>query len=152
MAIDLTGKTPQTTIAATYSFVVVDSAGATASDKAKLVDETAVGQLALMGVNAQTGTTYTLVASDNNKMVTFANAALVTVTLPNSLPAGFACSWIQKGAGQVKFVPASGAALRHFQSHNASGGTIYTEGALKIMTNGSGSEADYILSGITAAA
>lgn len=152
MAIDLTGKTKLTAITADFGFVAVDTTEATASAKAKRVDPTAVAALALMGVNAQTGTTYTVVAADNNKIITFANAALITVTLPNSLPAGFACAWVQYGAGQVKFEAASGATLRHFQSHNASGGTIYTEGALKILTNGSGSAAEYILSGITAAA
>lgn len=152
MAIDMTGKTKLTTITADFGFLVVDTTESTASAKAKRVDPTAVGQLTLMAVNAQTGTSYTLLSTDNNKIITFANAGLITVTLPNSLSAGFACAWVQYGAGQVKFVAASGASIRHFQSHNASGGTQYSEGALKVLTNGTGSTAEYILSGITAAA
>ena len=35
--------------------------------------------------NAQTGTTYTLVASDLNKLVTLSNAATVTLTVPNGV-------------------------------------------------------------------
>lgn len=36
-------------------------------------------------INTQTGTTYTLVASDVNKLVTLNNAASVTVTVPNGV-------------------------------------------------------------------
>ena len=36
-------------------------------------------------LNAQTGTTYTLVASDVNKLVTLNNASTVTVTVPNGV-------------------------------------------------------------------
>lgn len=53
--------------------------------------------------NAQTGTTYTIAASDCGKVITFNNASAITVTVP-SLSAGFWCQCIQKGAGQVTFV------------------------------------------------
>ena len=36
-------------------------------------------------LNAQTGTTYTLVANDVNKLVTLSNASAVTVTVPNGV-------------------------------------------------------------------
>ena len=36
-------------------------------------------------VNAQTGTTYTLVADDNGKLVTLSNAAAIAVTIPSPL-------------------------------------------------------------------
>jgi hypothetical protein len=53
----------------------------------------------------QTGTTYTLTASDNGKVVELNNASAVTVTLPQtsteSIPAGFQCTLVQIGAGQV---------------------------------------------------
>ena len=56
-------------------------------------------------VNPQTGTTYTLTASDNGKVVTLNNASAITVTLPETsteaLAAGFQCVLIQRGAGQV---------------------------------------------------
>lgn len=58
-------------------------------------------------VNAQTGTSYTLQASDNGKVVTFSNASAITVTVPSGLGAGFNCLCIQLGAGQVTFSPSS---------------------------------------------
>lgn len=60
---------------------------------------------AQVAYNAQTGTTYTLAASDNGKIVTCSNAGAITVTLPQqssvTLPQGFYCVVRQKGAGQV---------------------------------------------------
>ena len=67
-------------------------------------------------INDQTGTTYTLVAGDNGKVVVLDNASAVTVTVPSGLGAGFNCSFIQKGAGQVSF-SASGTTVNNRQSH-----------------------------------
>jgi lysophospholipase L1-like esterase len=52
--------------------------------------------------NTQTGTTYTVASTDNGKVVTLNNASAITVTVP-TLSAGFSCTFIQKGAGQVTF-------------------------------------------------
>lgn len=52
-------------------------------------------------VNAQTGTSYTLLASDNGKVLTFSNASAVTLTVPSGLGAGFNCLIVQIGAGAV---------------------------------------------------
>jgi len=55
--------------------------------------------------NVQTGTTYTLTASDEGKVVTLNNASAITLTLPENsteaLPEGFNCILRQLGAGQV---------------------------------------------------
>lgn len=67
-------------------------------------------------VNAQTGTTYMLLSSDNGKIVTCSNAAAITVTVPSGLGAGFHCQVIQLGAGQVTFT-ASGTTVNNRQSH-----------------------------------
>ena len=67
-------------------------------------------------INDQTGTTYTLVAGDNGKVVVLDNASAVTVTVPSGLGAGFNCSFVQKGAGQVSF-SASGTTVNNRQSH-----------------------------------
>jgi hypothetical protein len=67
-------------------------------------------------INAQTGTTYTLVSGDNGKVVVLDNASAVTVTVPSGLGAGFNCSFVQKGAGQVSFA-ASGTTVNNRQSH-----------------------------------
>ena len=54
--------------------------------------------------NAQTGTSYTLVASDAGKMVTLSNAASVTCTVNSSVfTANSRVDIIQLGAGQVTF-------------------------------------------------
>ena len=55
--------------------------------------------------NAQTGTTYTLVSGDVNKLVTLNNASAVTVTIPNGVfTTGQQINFQQLGAGQVTFV------------------------------------------------
>lgn len=67
-------------------------------------------------INDQTGTAYTLLSSDNGKVVVLDNASAVTVTVPSGLGAGFNCSFVQKGAGQVSF-SASGTTVNNRQSH-----------------------------------
>ncbi len=67
-------------------------------------------------LNDQTGTTYTILASDAGKVITCNNGSAVTVTVPASLGAGFTCSVVQKGAGQVTFV-ASSTTINNRQSH-----------------------------------
>lgn len=57
--------------------------------------------------NNQTGTTYTLASTDNGKTVTLSNASPITLTVPASLPAGFHCTLVQIGAGQVTITPSS---------------------------------------------
>jgi hypothetical protein len=71
--------------------------------------------LAPAGVNAQTGAAYTLQASDNGRVVTFDNAAAVTLTIPAGLPVGFSCLLLQLGAGAV-VIAGAGVAL-----HNGDG-------------------------------
>lgn len=70
----------------------------------------------IASVNAQTGTTYTVVAADNGKIITFNNAGAITVTVPSGLGAGFNCLLIQIGAGQVSLT-ASGTTINNRQSH-----------------------------------
>ncbi len=67
-------------------------------------------------INNQTGTAYTLLASDAGKVVVLDNASAITVTVPSGLEAGFNCSFVQKGAGQVTF-SASSTTINNRQSH-----------------------------------
>lgn len=67
-------------------------------------------------INDQTGTSYTLQASDAGKVVVLNNASAITVTVPSGLGAGFNCSFVQKGAGQVTF-SASSTTINNRQSH-----------------------------------
>ena len=74
--------------------------------------------------NTQTGTTYTVLSTDNGKVVTLNNASAITVTVP-TLSAGFTCTFIQKGAGQVTF-SASGTTISNAHSQTKTFGQYAT--------------------------
>ena len=60
-------------------------------------------------VNAQTGTSYTILAKDRGKLVTHTNAAAIAVTLPQANTTGFGADWFyytqNRGAGAVTITP-----------------------------------------------
>ena len=65
-----------------------------------------------LSFNAQTGTTYTLVAGDLGKWVTASNASGITVTGPPSVfSAGNVVHLQQIGAGQVTFAQGAGVTI-----------------------------------------
>jgi hypothetical protein len=68
-----------------------------------------------LAVNAQTGTTYTLVLTDNNKVVTCSNASAVTLTVPpNSsvaFPIGSQITVIGIGVGLVTIAQGAGVTI-----------------------------------------
>lgn len=68
-------------------------------------------------VNAQTGTTYTLVLADAGKQVTLSNASAVTVTIPLNSSVAYAVGvrilLINLGAGLVTVVGAGGVTVAH---------------------------------------
>jgi hypothetical protein len=66
-----------------------------------------------LSLNAQTGTTYTLVAADASyKLVTASNAAAITVTVPPSIfTAGDIVNLQQIGVGQVTFAQGAGVTI-----------------------------------------
>jgi hypothetical protein len=77
-----------------------------------------------VGLNAQTGTTYTFAAADqNNVLVTLANASAITLTIPpNSsvaYPVGTVLNVAQTGAGQVTFAAGSGVTITSFGATTA---------------------------------
>jgi len=90
--------------------------------------------------NVQTGTTYTLVASDMGKVLQLNNASPITLTVPGGLGPGFNCSVIQVGAGQITTV-ASGSTI-----HNRQGYTK-TAGQFSIITLLAYDTTNYILQG-----
>jgi len=71
-------------------------------------------------INAQTGTTYTLVIGDSGNLVTFNNASAVTLTVPaNSsvaFPTGAEIDLAQIGAGQLTISPGSGVTINSYSS------------------------------------
>ena len=92
--------------------------------------------------NDQTGTTYTVAASDNGKVVVLNNASAITVDIDTGLPAGFNCSFVQKGAGQVSF--AGTATVNNRQSHTKINGQYGVASIVAYATD------TYILAGDTA--
>jgi hypothetical protein len=110
-ATNLMTLAPVQSVAGRTGTVTVDAGDLTDGD---------FGGTAILGfdasINDQTGTTYTLLSSDNGKVVVLNNGSAVTVTVPSGLGAGFNCSFIQKGAGQVSF-SASGTTINNRQSH-----------------------------------
>lgn len=90
----------------------------------------------MVGVNAQVGTTYTVLSSDLGKLVTFANAAAIAVTLPQATVASgaFAAGWTatfeNRGAGLVTITPTTS---------TINGGasiTLSTNQSVKIVSDG----------------
>jgi len=62
--------------------------------------------------NAQTGTTYTLVATDVDKLVTLSNASAITLTVPPSIFAtGSSINIQQIGVGQVTLAQGAGVTI-----------------------------------------
>lgn len=96
-------------------------------------------------INLQTGTTYTLVASDDGKVIEFSNAGAITVTVENSLPVAFNCLMVQVAAGQVTFVPEAGATQRQSLGFNRTA-RQWSIVSMYVRANG-GSAAEYVLSG-----
>ena len=80
---------------------------------------------ALVTTNAQTGTTYTLVLSDKDKLVTLSNASAITLTVPTNAsvayPTGSVVNIQQIGSGQVTVVGDTGVTV------NATGTTTRTQ-------------------------
>ncbi len=60
-------------------------------------------------INTQSGTTYTMDATDNGKVIQTTSSSAVTINIPTGLPNGFNCTVVQMGTGQITF---SGTATR----------------------------------------
>jgi hypothetical protein len=67
----------------------------------------------LVGFNTQTGTTYTLVIGDKDKLVTLNNASAITLTVPPSVfSANDIVNIAQFGAGQVTLAQGAGVTIQ----------------------------------------
>ena len=102
------------TLPATTDTIVATNATQTLTNKT-LTSPTINDAKQNLTLNAQTGTTYTLVLADNGKLVTLDNASPITVTVPLNSSVAFATGAIvnlqQIGAGQVTVAGASGVTL-----------------------------------------
>ena len=69
------------------------------------------------------GTSHTLAAADNGKVLLFTNASAITLTVPSGLTSGHSCTVIQVSGGQITFDNDSGATeIRNRQSHTKTAG------------------------------
>jgi hypothetical protein len=77
-----------------------------------LTNKTLTAPLINLAFNAQTGTTYTLVAADSGKLVTTSNASAITVTVPPSIfAAGEQINVQSIGAGLTSFAQGAGVTI-----------------------------------------
>lgn len=88
-------------------------------------------------INAQTGTSYTPVATDQGKLVTLTNAAAISVTLPQDSTAAFPVgSWVDfvvLGAGAATYTAGTGATVNPTTSTSRAQYTV--QSAIKIAVN-----------------
>jgi hypothetical protein len=101
-------------------------------------------------INNQTGTTYAFILTDTGKIVTFNNAATITVTVPTDVAANFlvgsVIELVQLGAGQVQLAASVGVTLGSPTGLGTKLRTQYSWGQLvKLAAN------TWVLSGDTAA-
>ena len=86
---------------------------ATLTGTQTLTNKTLTAPVITQTINAQTGTTYTLIASDANALVQLNNASAITLTLPPSVfSVGQSVDVYQRGAGQVTFSQGAGVTIR----------------------------------------
>jgi hypothetical protein len=116
---DITGVTAGTGLTGGGSSgsitLAIDSTVATLTGTQTFTNKTLTSPLINLGINAQTGTTYTTVLADNGKLVTQSNASAIATTIPlNSsvaYPVGAQLNIAQLGAGQITVSGASGVTI-----------------------------------------
>jgi hypothetical protein len=100
------------TLPATTSDTLVGKATTDTLTNKTLTSPTITTPKITIDFNAQTGTSYTLVASDQDKLVTLSNAAAITLTVPPSVfSAGQLINLQQIGAGQVTLAAGVGVTI-----------------------------------------
>lgn len=83
-----------------------------------------------------TGTTHTAAAGDDGKIYRLTNASGCTVTIPDSLSAGWSVGWLQIGNAQSTFAVSGSMVLSNRQSHTKSAGQ-YAAGNLTVQATNS---------------
>ena len=95
--------------------------------------------IAMIALNAQTGTSYTTVLGDDGKLITLDNAAAITLTIPpNGTVAygiGTQLNLMQLGAGQVTITAGAGVTLRSAGTKVKTNGQYSVATCVKIATD-----------------
>lgn len=100
------------TITSTGTIAIDTSVTADLSTAQTFTNKTLTAPIINLSINAQTGTTYTPVLSDNGKLVTLNNASAITVSIPTNASVAYAVgaqinfAWIT-GAGQPTITAAT---------------------------------------------
>jgi len=93
------------TITSTGTIAIDTATTADLTTAQTLTNKTLTAPIINLALNAQTGTTYTFVLTDNGKLVTASNASAQTYSIPTNAsvayPVGTQINIIQIGAGQV---------------------------------------------------
>lgn len=91
-----------------------------------------------LAINAQSGTTYTILAGDAQKLITLSNASAITLTIASNatqaLPVGTQVTIAQYGAGQVTCVGASSPSPVTINSTGATATTPKTRAQFSTLT------------------
>jgi len=133
--LDINSLTASTDITQDADYVALYDAGLAAHRKLLPID------LTRAGVNAQTGTSYTAVLSDREKVITMANAAANTFTIPANASVAYATGTtltiIQYGAGTTSVAGDTGVTVNGVSAGSADLDAQYTgvATALKVDTD-----------------
>jgi len=90
------------------------------TNRAEVYNGSAWVEITSNGLSEQTGTTYTISASDSQSTIFVNNASGTTVTVADVLLPGQRIDFVQKGAGTITFSPDSGVTL------NSAGASLVT--------------------------
>ena len=138
------------TAGANNTLLVADSTQATGL---KWTNDLGGGVIKNYNTQVTTNTTQaiTLAATDNATVVrTTTTLGGVTITLPNNMTVGYSVMIVQASTQQISFTPAAGATRINRQNHIKSAGQ-YAACTLIVTANGTGTAAEWLLTGDTAA-
>ena len=97
-------------------------------------------------VSAKTANTYTILASDTGKILSFSNTTNIAVTFENDLVAGHNVSLLQLNTGKIVVTNGAGTAINHPSSYFTTNGQ-FTTAFVSIFANADGNSANGVIRG-----
>lgn len=116
------------------------------TDNGIILDVTGTFRATQGVLTTQSGTTYTLAATDCGTTIRFTNGSAITLTTLNSLSVGCTIAILQAGAGQITLANGSGATSHSAHSYTKTFAQ-YSVLGLYVDTNSGGTAADFIITG-----